>query len=443
MATKKHPIWGKMDSETPPPSWHKGLYYFGGVFFLLVGCGCLFSSCSLSKTNDIDTFSMLFMWALGIGGIVGGIFSIIAPKKEMEAWESFHAEIEEEKRKEAEKIEKQQEEYKKGNWTFPTSFITKCKKNGIDDLASERNYQKAKLIADGIMEKAGIPTQYRAQYVTKEALEKEFARAEELDLQKKIKETRKKEAELAKTNKEYTSYIGVDKSVAYCNAQITIQKKIITRCNANENSVLSGGETIYRSSKGKESSWAIHGGIASGIAGPVAGIAVAADVERRNQEIRNRNNQLADTIIQMQSISLNNIYQTKAQAEEELKYWTNKLEDVKIKLIGDIKGKALLEKMSPKIVSLEKSITDNVLVDVRLIPPNNLTIYDGVRAVVDGSFKVEIYADNEKVGSAVCALPFEGLTYDKTFKVVCSNISKTSDHYTAKVLPHHLWATEE
>lgn len=41
MAVKNDPKWGRMDSDTPPPGWHKGLFYFGGVFFILIGGGCM------------------------------------------------------------------------------------------------------------------------------------------------------------------------------------------------------------------------------------------------------------------------------------------------------------------------------------------------------------------------------------------------------------------
>ena len=439
MAVKNDPKWGRMDSDTPLPGWHKGLFYFGGVFLILIGGGCVFSSCSLMEYGGGGTFFLILM---GIGAIIGGIACFFAPKKEMEAWEDFHLEIEEERQKEAERLERKQEKYKNGQWSFPADFIKKCEKNEIFDVESERNFQKAKLIAEDVMEKVGVPAQYRAQYITRKALEKEFAKAEKSKLQKEIKETQKKEAELEKSNKAYSSCIGLDKSIKYCKDHIEEQKKILAECQANIDRVFSGGETIYRASKGKESSWAVHGGIASGIAGPAAGIAAAYDVERRNQEVRNRNNQLADTIIQMQTMSLNNLYKIKNTAEEKLEYWEKKLEDVKIRLVGDIKGKELMEKMSPQIVSVKKSITDNVLVEVKLTPPENLTIFDEVKADVDGSFKVEIYAENERVGAAFCALPFEGLSYAQTFKVVCSKLSKQSDNYTAKVVSHHLWAVE-
>ena len=144
----------------------------------------------------------------------------------------------------------------------------------------------------------------------------------------------------------------------------------------------------------------------------------------------------------MQTLSLNNISKQIIEAEEKLEYWENKLEKVKLKLVENKSGKKLLEDMKPQILKVEKSISGNVLVDVKLIPPNGLRIYEDMGAVVDGSFKVEIYAEGEKVGAAFCSLPFEGLYYDKTFNVVCTKLSRQADVYEAKVVPNHLWAVE-
>lgn len=438
MAIKHDSFWGKMNSDVPPPSWHKGFFIFGGAFFTLMGAGALFGSCALFGEGG----GAFFMVLMGIGAIIGGIACLSAPKKEMAAWQKFHDKIEEERELERLEEEKQKEKYKRGQWKLPASFAKKCEKNKIYDVNSESSYQKAKIIAEGIMENEGIPREYWYQYVTKEALAKQFELIEADKQKKKAKEYEKKEKEIEIKNKEYSGKVGADKSVSYCKDHIHKYKRIIAECNANTESVLNGGEVIYNASKGRESSWAIHGGIASGIAGPAAGIAAAYDTERRNQEVRNRNNQLADTIIQMQTLSLNNISKQKTEAEEQLEYWEKKLENVKLKLIENMSGKKLLESMQPQILKVEKSISGNVLVDVKLIPPNGLRIYEEMGAVVDGSFKVEIYTEGERVGAAFCALPFEGLSYSKTFNVVCTKLSKQADTYEAKVSPHHLWAVE-
>lgn len=441
MAIKHDSFWGKMNSDVPPPSWHKGFFIFGGVFLILLGGGLFWSSCSFAG-EGADGGGVFFMVLMGIGAIIGGIACFSVPKKEMAAWQKFHDEIEEEREAERQAKEKQNEKYKRGQWRLPKEFAKKCEKNKIFDVDSESSYQKAKIIAEGIMENEGIPREYWSQYVTKEALAKQFELIEADKQKKKAKEAAKKEKEIEIKNKEYSGKVGADKSVAYCKDHINKYKRIIAECNANSKSVLNGGEVIYNASKGRESSWAVHGGIANGIAGPAAGIAAAYDTERRNQEVRNRNNQLADTIIQMQTLSLNNISKQIIEAEEKLEYWENKLEKVKLKLIENKSGKKLLEDMKPQILKVEKSISGNVLVDVKLIPPNGLRTYEDMGAVVDGSFKVEIYAEGEKVGAAFCSLPFEGLCYDKTFNVVCTKLSRQADVYEAKVVPNHLWAVE-
>lgn len=50
-----------------------------------------------------------------------------------------------------------------------------------------------------------------------------------------------------------------------------------------------GAQAIMSASQQKEHDWAIHGGIASGIAGPAAGLAAAADIQAKNAQIRAQN----------------------------------------------------------------------------------------------------------------------------------------------------------
>ena len=108
------------------------------------------------------------------------------------------------------------------------------------------------------MENEGIPREYWSQYVTKEALAKQFELIEADKQKKKAKEAAKKEKEIEIKNKEYSGKVGADKSVAYCKDHINKYKRIIAECNANTESVLNGGEVIYNASKGRVSSWAVH-----------------------------------------------------------------------------------------------------------------------------------------------------------------------------------------
>lgn len=443
MAIKHDPKWGKMDSDVPPSPQHKGAMIGCRIFFILCGTASCIASFPLMAEVGGGGF---FLLVLGVICIVLGI-NVFSPNKEMEAWQKFHDEVEEEakRKKDEEELKKQQQDelWKSGKWKIPSKFEEECKKNNIESVESEKDYQKAKLILENIMNDEGVPKQYQAHYLSRHYLGGQLRKIGSNKLNEQKQKLREKEEKLTEKNLELVDYIGAKKSITYCNWQIAMYKKELAECNANFDSVLNGGSIIYNTSKAKEKSWAIHGGIANGIAGPAAGISVAADIERKNQEIREYNHQLKNNIVGMQNIVLTEIGKMRSYAQESLEFWENKLSQVKVKLIEKLDENELLNTLSPEIVKVEQSITGSVLVHIKLFADKNLTIYDDVPAVVDGSIRVTIFADGEKVGSTLCGLPFEGVTYEEDLHIVCKKLSKRNKSYTAQISPHHLWAVEK
>ena len=218
-----------------------------------MGIATLFGSCSLMEYSGGGSFFLVLM---GLGAIIGGVFCFKAPKKEMAAWQEFHDEIEkeaEQERKESELKRKQQHEmWAGGKWKFPEEFESECKKHRIESVESERDYQRAKLIAENILENSGVPKEYHAQYLTRQHLEGQLRRLGAAKLNQQKQELREKEREQAESNRELVDYVGGNKSITYCNWQINKYKERIAECEANYKSVLNGGEIIYNASKGKE-----------------------------------------------------------------------------------------------------------------------------------------------------------------------------------------------
>ena len=387
---------------------------------------------------------------LGFVGMVAGIIMLISGivigfrNKMAEAEDAREAEREERK-------QQREEAWANGTWQLPLDkFEKQCADNGINGISSEYEYEKAKLIALSIIQKFNIPEEDQYQYVTREKLEMYFsairqkkADEEKIEQQEKIKEAATEEAALKAECIRYAECIGRQKSVQYCQDRVDYHQQIVYECIQDEESVRQGGEATYLLSKGKERSWATHGGIASGIAGGAAGLAVAADVERKNAQVRQQNVQLAQSIGQLTAMSLERIWKEKERAREQEIYWHRRLEQAKILLVQTPDEYELLEKLSPKVVSIENSITGAVKLKVEFQATPDLLIYENVRAVADGSVKVLLSVGGKTVGSTICTIKYTGATAKHTVECICTNVSKQTDKYDITFAPYHLWAVEK
>ena len=192
----------------------------------------------------------------------------------------------------------------------------------------------------------------------------------------------------------------------------------------------------------QESDWAIHGGIASGIAGTAAGIAVAMDVANRNLKIRAQNDELRASAAQLVVMQLDKIWKKKNEAEESLQNWKKEADDIRILLTEDKDEKMLLKKLNPTVTESEITPTGAVKMQIRFCRENNLLVA-GKPAVIDGSVKVLLKVGDSVVGSAVCSLDYNGSYVAHDSNCICTAVSKKSKNYEFCFEPHHLWASEK
>ena len=65
----------------------------------------------------------------------------------------------------AERLNLERMSWADGTWKMPLDvFEEDCAKCKITSIANEANYQKAKLIAESLMDRIGIPKEYQMQY---------------------------------------------------------------------------------------------------------------------------------------------------------------------------------------------------------------------------------------------------------------------------------------
>ena len=338
----------------------------------------------------------------------------------------------------------------RNTWEFPVdTFIKRCESNKVFQIHSSADYQRAKLITQELLRELRVPEKYHSRYTNEKAIKHHIeilSKRREAEKAKKeraqMQQMQSEEAELCEKYTYYAEYTEQSKSIQICRDKISAAKEIIRQCEQDEISVKNGGEATYLMGRQKESSWAVHGGIASGIAGGAAGLAVAADTERRNQVKRQQNAALASNIASLSVMQLEKIWDRKRGAEYDVSQWTKKLNEAKMLLCDNLDEQKLLNMMHPSVEKTEITKTGAVKLKVNLHSTPNLIIFDEVKAVVDGSIQVILKVDDEVVGTAVCVLPYGGMSYRATVDGICCEPSKKIKKYTYEFKPYHLWAVE-
>ena len=325
--------------------------------------------------------------------------------------------------------------------------------------------EKAKLIADDILNRNNIPSECHHLYDSDEQL-KAYLDAGNQE-QKEKEAQKKKEADRiasiphnADLSIEEQEAIALQDKVAKLTGRdkreylfVSSNKKIlerITKIKEGQEADLKLGVMISQSAvKEKTTDWAIAGGIASGIAGPAAGIAVAADTMRKNAEIEERNrhnqaaaNQLASSIMSSAFSSTTDtsvLYRQSGHLESKLK---------------ELPSKVVLNSIEPDEIQKSlhidnyhvKTCKSNAL-ELTLEISNTLSVQDapqGVRFTTDGSLKGTVYAGDLLVDTVNIPLPVFGVACGtkEIVKAYCGKFSKNGKEYTVQFQPNHLWVME-
>lgn len=336
-------------------------------------------------------------------------------------------------------------------WKFPVNaFKDKCAALNVNDISSAANTQRAKLIATEVLKSENIPERFHDYYTSKEQLavyfqeiNREKEKKAEVELWEKQHKVRQEESALSAECTRFANYFGQEKSIRICENKIAYYNRIIRECESEEARIRKGGHDLNTLSKQKEHDWAVHGGIASGIAGPAAGLATAIDIQRKNEAIRQHNDNITTAVAALTLSSLEAVWERKSSAKSSLGYWTEKLEEAKLLLIEERDEKDLLARLKPSVKKYETSVTGAVKIQVQVQATQNLYIYEDVPAVIDGSIQVQLQHNNKVVGTAICTIDYNGTTTNQTLSCICVKPSEKSNAYTFKFVPNHLWAVEK
>lgn len=384
-------------------------------------------------SNEIDFENTLYMLVLGLSSFIIGCVFIRQLKKLDEEYYAFLREVEQLRAKEA-----KEEAYRKEH--ADELFYKECAKNGILTI-NAADTARMKIIA----KQMGIvcaDDELQKKYLKGKAnVEEEERIAAEKERKARIPVLRKEEQVVEREGKKYINLVGSNKRVKMLLDIADHYRAMVAQYEREGESVKKGTAALYSLCADKETNWAVHGGVASAIAGGAAGVAVAADIQRKNAEVRASNAELRQSIGQVYAEQTVNIWEQKSRAKNSMKHYEAEAEKAKLKLVESLPQDDLLKLLSPVIEKTTTSETGTITFTVS-INQASLTIYETVKAVVDGSFKVKIMDGGRLAGEAYFTLPYNGSERSKKLTSVCASLPEEEKQYTYEFAPHNLFAIE-
>ena len=316
-------------------------------------------------------------------------------------------------------------------------FYNECENNKIDNIDTEINKQRAIAIAKNLGIKYGDITEYFI--ACKSLIDKENKKQQDEHQKYKMKSLKEKESDFLFQSTRFAKYIGRDKRIAMLlDSRAKIEEKL-NKAIAHRNALYDG----YKFTQTKEKDWAIAGGIASGIAGPAAGIATAMDIQAQNAQIREQNAQNRDMYNISTMGAKAKVGDEVVAIHNELKEFDKNFEKEKIKLVSDPTKEEVFKKLT--FDKTEVSISQTGAFKVKtLVSGCKFTIFDKLPAVVDGTIVATLYQNNIKVGDALLVLPEKGIsTRARKTEGICICNADKNIPYEIKFAPYHLWEIEE
>ena len=308
-----------------------------------------------------------------------------------------------------------------------------CLKSGITALDNEKNIQKFRLFANS----KGIGQGYKtsdliALFNECKTLADSKEKQEQLNKTEQLKRDEEKECKLLE---KYSNYIGRDKRIA-----ILTDKKNEAMAQAdNKRDAASAVMDVAKMSYIKEQDWALRGGLASGIAGPAAGLATALDSQSKNSQIRAHNESVAKNAVDMQMKVLKEASKYKIQADR----YDKMIEESKLKLVSNDSAQVCFSKLVFEEPTVNVSETGTCRVGVSIRAKENLLIFDDVDAVIDGTIIASIYDGQRKIGTAKLVLPTFGIDSTGYYVEGMSLFSGTKGaSYMVRFDAEKLWAME-
>lgn len=316
-------------------------------------------------------------------------------------------------------------------------FYNECIENNTRSCTSEKDRQKASLIAK----------KYNISYTDIEALYNEakqcYQEKEKVDTerehQEELLELKKKEQAQFDVLNEFSSYRAQEKKIAMLTKEYN---ETAQRLRATDDAI----SLTVAPPLEKEHDWAVMGGLASGLAGPGAGIATAVNTQIENAQIRARNSQILRETADIRSRMFVNGAKQKYALQARCSELNALINSTKTKLLGRETPKQCFDVLRFKDIMLSVSKTGTCFVYAKVgLKYSEYYIISDVKATIDGTIQAEIYNGNIKIGTANLVLPLNGVPDDNMIAVkgMCLFCGQPGNHYSVKFNADNLWAMEQ
>lgn len=206
---------------------------------------------------------------------------------------------------------------------------------------------------------------------------------------------------------------------------------------------------IYMQQQKKEGDWAIAGGLADGLAGPVAGFMAASQVMENNREIQRHNEAMRNTSREILSgvvKASQNRYAIESQKEQAEARCEEAKEKISLSTPNTAEIWNHIQVGEYQIKKAESGVL-HISLPVHIETPFVLDVPANVKTVVDGTLKAEVRFENKLVGTVNFPLPLYGIPTNMTAEVTLDGMLDRSvafnGEYTLKMLDsHNLWIME-
>lgn len=402
-------------------------------------------------------------WAAGL--ITGIAFGTIARNAYMSVGLEAVDKREQEKMQALEKQEKQDAIDKTifdGTWEFPVEKLYReCKKANVTQMDNEFSRQKVRQNAEILIKEASpnISLDKCGHYLALEQLSKflEEGRkcAGKADARLLAAQKTPRNASPGDGEKTFIQRADLVSGLTGNQKRVKMLSDLIQDLNGQIEAIKQGEEAmktlgmIYMQQQKKEGDWAIAGGIADGLAGPVAGFMAASQVMENNREVRRHNEAMRNTSREIlsgvvkTSQSRYAIESQKEQAEERCKEAKGKISlstPDSAEIWNHIQvGRYQIKKAGSGVL--------HIALPVHIETPFALDVPANVKTVVDGTLKAEVRFEDKLVGTVNFPLPLYGIPTNMTAEVTLDGMLDRSvefdGEYTLKMSnSHNLWIME-
>lgn len=435
---------------------NSGVSDFTWFILTLMSCGVFIGLWSIDNDGS------------GIGALIGFVMAIPLPilliYLRLRAICNKNRQAREEKtRRENEKREAIRQSAQNGTWVFPAEkFYQQCTEQKVVNTSDEYGFKKAKMIAEQLIQEAcpEVDISYFQSYLTKgklqELLETGKSQAEQTAKKKLAESKRVREADADSYEATFMQRSSAVAKLTGCQKRVQMLTDLIGDYDEEIQKLKDGEEAmkqlamIYTGAQKKESDWAILGGAANGIAGPVASAAVIWDTMKKNGEIAKYNEGMRKASMDVLSGTFS-VAGNRIKAEEER-------ENVKIRR-EEAREKITLSKPDANEIWNNIHIGQNysvkrydsgvlhVSISLGFLRSFALNVPQGVHMVVDGTIRAYVTMDGIGIGTAEFPLPLYGIPCDADAKVTLDGMCGWSTEFQGKYSLHfadqqNLWIME-